>query len=120
MFFGLVRNGVSASKSSERNLHANIESRYFPVVAKRNFCHTRNLVWVVNDLWSLNIPYCIWLHQLVCDKRERERFQCFSQPTSLITYRRRQMSDLEEIKATQNKLENLQSREETEEEELHL
>ncbi len=30
------------------------------------------------------------------------------------------MSDLEEIKATQNKLENLQSREETEEEELHL
>ncbi len=37
---------------------------------------------------------------------ERERLQCFSQPTSLITYRRRQMSNLEEIETTQNKLEN--------------
>ncbi len=38
--------------------------------------------------------------------QERERLQCFSQPTSLITYRRRQMSNLEEIETTQNKLEN--------------
>ncbi len=39
-------------------------------------------------------------------ERERERLQCFSQPTSLITYRRSQMSNLEEIETTQNKLEN--------------
>jgi len=37
---------------------------------------------------------------------ERERLQCFSQPTSVITYRRRQMSNLEEVETTQNKLEN--------------
>ena len=31
-------------------------------------------------------------------EKERERLQCFSQPASLITYRRRQMSNLEGIK----------------------
>ena len=29
---------------------------------------------------------------------QRERLKCFSQPASLITYRRRQMSNLEDIK----------------------
>ena len=35
------------------------------------------------------------------------RVQCFSQPASLITYRRRQRSNVENIKAVQNELENL-------------
>jgi len=39
--------------------------------------------------------------------RERERLQCFSQPASLITYRRRQRSNVESIKTVQNELENL-------------
>ena len=39
--------------------------------------------------------------------RERERLQCFSQPASLITYRRRQRSNMENIKTVQNELENL-------------
>ena len=38
---------------------------------------------------------------------ERERLQCFSQPASLITYRRRQRSNVEDIKTVQNELENL-------------
>ena len=38
---------------------------------------------------------------------ERERLQCFSQPASLITYRRRQRSNVENIKTVQNELENL-------------
>ena len=40
-------------------------------------------------------------------ERERERLQCFSQPASLITYRRRQTSNVENIKTVQNELENL-------------
>ncbi len=40
-------------------------------------------------------------------ERERERLQCFSQPASLITYRRRQRSNVENIKTVQNELENL-------------
>ncbi len=39
--------------------------------------------------------------------RERERLQCLSQPTILVTYRRRQGSNLEEMKTAWNKLENL-------------
>jgi len=31
-------------------------------------------------------------------RRERERLQCFSQPASLITYRRRRRSNVENIK----------------------
>ncbi len=41
-------------------------------------------------------------------ERERQRLQCFSQPASLITYRRRQRSNVESIKTVQNELENLQ------------
>ncbi len=44
---------------------------------------------------------------LPCAQRERERLQCFSQPASLITYRRRQRSNVENIKTVQNELENL-------------
>ena len=40
-------------------------------------------------------------------QRERERLQCFSQPASLITYRRRQRSNVKNIKTVQNELENL-------------
>ena len=40
-------------------------------------------------------------------QRERERLQCFTQPASLTTYRRRQRSDVEDIKTIQNELENL-------------
>ena len=38
---------------------------------------------------------------------ERERLQCFSQSASLITYRRRQRSNMENIKTVQNEFENL-------------
>ena len=38
-------------------------------------------------------------------KRERERLQC--QPASLITYRRGQRSNVEDVKTVQNELENL-------------
>ncbi len=44
---------------------------------------------------------------IVVTERERERLQCFSQPASLITYRRRQRSNVENIKTVQNELENL-------------
>ena len=37
----------------------------------------------------------------------RERLQCFSQPASVTTYRRRQTSNVEDIKTVQNELENL-------------
>ncbi len=40
-------------------------------------------------------------------ERERERLQCLSQPASLITYRRRQRLNVENIKTVQNELENL-------------
>ena len=40
-------------------------------------------------------------------RRERERLQCFSQPASLITYRRSQRSNVKNIKTVQNELENL-------------
>ena len=39
--------------------------------------------------------------------RERERLQCFTQPASLITYRRRQRSTVDNIKTVKNELENL-------------
>ena len=40
-------------------------------------------------------------------RAERERLECFSQPASLITYRRRQGSNVEDIKTVWNGLENL-------------
>ena len=40
-------------------------------------------------------------------EKETERLQCFSQPASLITCRRRQRSNVEDIKTVQNELENL-------------
>ena len=47
-----------------------------------------------------------WM-RLTRRKRERERLECFSQPASLITYRRRQRPNVKNIKTVQNELENL-------------
>ena len=46
----------------------------------------------------------IWI--LACDQRERDIASCFNQSASLIIYRRRQRSNLEDIKTAWNKLEN--------------
>ncbi len=58
---------------------------------------------------SANIETLVWQfsHIVRPSERERERLQCFSQPASLITYRRRQRSNVENIKTVQNELENL-------------
>ena len=45
------------------------------------------------------LPYvCVWIQSIYVFERERERLQCSSRPASLITYRRRQMSNLEDNK----------------------
>ncbi len=37
-------------------------------------------------------------------ERERERLQCFSQPASLITYRRRQRSNVENMREREREI----------------
>ena len=79
------------------------ESRYIMSV--------QQLDTICDTLIDLSIAEHIVNHQETCLThrvyRERERLQCFSQPASLITYRRRQRSNVENIKTVQNELENL-------------